>query len=82
MGVYMFSRSVLDLVPHGKYMDIPTLVSRLVSEQRKVRASLADCRWLDIGRQDDYARAISTFDELRPEFLPAEDAGIAKEEEL
>jgi NDP-sugar pyrophosphorylase family protein len=81
MGVYMMSRSALELVPHNEYMDIPTLVSRMVAEQRRVRASLADCRWLDIGRQDDYARAISTFDELRHEFLPVEDAGIAKEEE-
>jgi len=81
MGVYMFSRSALDLVPVGEYMDIPSLVARMVEEGRKVRASLADCRWLDIGRQDDYARAIATFDELRDEFLPAEDSGIAKEGE-
>lgn len=81
MGVYMFSRSALDLVPTGEYMDIPTLVGQMVKHGRKVRASLADCRWLDIGRQDDYARAIATFDELRDEFLPAEDSGIAKEGE-
>jgi NDP-sugar pyrophosphorylase family protein len=51
-------------------MDIPTLVTKLVQEGREVRASLADCRWLDIGRQDDYAEAIATFDALRHEFLP------------
>ncbi len=82
MGVYMFSKSILDTVPTGEYMDIPTLVGHLVKEERKVRASLADCRWLDIGRHDDYARAIATFDELRSEFLPEEDSGIAKEEEI
>lgn len=82
MGVYMFSKSILDMVPTGEYMDIPTLVGHLVKEERKVRASLADCRWLDIGRHDDYARAIATFDELRSEFLPEEDSGIAKEEEI
>jgi NDP-sugar pyrophosphorylase family protein len=70
MGVYIFSRDVLDLVPTGEYMDIPTLVTKLVQEGREVRASLADCRWLDIGRQDDYAQAIATFDALRDEFLP------------
>jgi NDP-sugar pyrophosphorylase family protein len=71
MGVYIFSRDVLDLVPTGEYMDIPTLVTKLVQEGREVRASLADCRWLDIGRQDDYAQAIATFDALRDEFLPS-----------
>jgi NDP-sugar pyrophosphorylase family protein len=81
MGVYMFSKSALDIVPTAEYMDIPTLVALLIKEERKVRAQLADCRWLDIGRQDDYARAIATFDELRGEFLPTEDSGIAKEEQ-
>lgn len=80
MGVYVFSREALDLVPHGEYMDIPTLVTRLVEDGREVRASLAECRWLDIGRQEDYARAIATFDELRGEFLPERDTGTAGEE--
>jgi NDP-sugar pyrophosphorylase family protein len=79
MGVYMFSKSALDLVPSGEHMDIPTLVARLIGEGRKVRALLADCRWLDIGRHDDYARAIAVFDELRDEFLPEENSGVAKE---
>lgn len=79
MGVYMFSKSALDLVPSGEHMDIPTLVARLIGEGRKVRALLADCRWLDIGRHDDYARAIAIFDELRDEFLPEENSGVAKE---
>jgi NDP-sugar pyrophosphorylase family protein len=81
MGVYMFSRSALDLVPGGEYMDIPSLVARLVRDGRKVRASLEHCRWLDIGRHDDYARAMATFDELRSEFLPEQDSGIAGEGE-
>jgi len=80
MGVYVFSKGVLDLVPEGKHMDIPTLVTRLVEEEREVRASLAECRWLDIGRQEDYGKAIEVFDTLRDEFLPPDDTGTASEE--
>ena len=80
MGVYMFSKPALDLFSAGEYMDIPALVTRLVEDGREVRASLADCRWLDIGRPDDYAKAIATFDDLRPEFLPQDDAGSVGEE--
>jgi len=80
MGVYVVSREVLDLVPEGKHMDIPTLVTRLVEEEREVRASLAECRWLDIGRQEDYGKAIETFDQLRDEFLPSDDTSTAGEE--
>lgn len=72
MGVYAFSKTVLDIVPPGQYMDFPTLVMNLVSQGREVKAHLADCRWLDIGRHDDYALAIETFEALRPEFLPDE----------
>ena len=72
MGVYAFSRSSLDIVTPGDYMDFPTLVMNLVASGRDVKAHLADCRWLDIGRHDDYALAIETFEELRSEFLPDE----------
>ena len=80
MGVYVFSREALELIPEGEYMDIPTLVTRLVAEGREVRASLTDCRWLDIGRQEDYARAIASFDTLRAEFLPITETSTAGEE--
>ena len=73
MGVYAFSKTALDIVPSGQYMDFPTLVMSLISQGRDVKAHLADCRWLDIGRHDDYALAIETFEALRPEFLPDDD---------
>ena len=80
MGVYMFSRSVLDLFSVGEHADIPDLVTKLVADGREVRASLAHSRWLDIGRPEDYSKAIATFDDLRSEFLPDEDAASAGEE--
>ena len=72
MGVYAFTKTALDIVPQGEHMDFPTLVMNLVSQGRDVKAHLADCRWLDIGRHDDYALAIETFKALRQEFLPSE----------
>ena len=72
MGVYAFSKTALDLVAPGEYMDFPTLVMDLVSGGRDMKAHLADCRWLDIGRHDDYALAIETFEAHRSEFLPDE----------
>ena len=47
-------------------------LASLVAQGRDVKAHLADCRWLDIGRHDDYALAIETFEALRSEFLPDE----------
>ncbi|MEM1444740.1 MAG: sugar phosphate nucleotidyltransferase [Planctomycetota bacterium] len=69
MGVYVFGRSVLDLVPKDDYTDLPTLVHRLIEQQRKVKVYLSDCEWLDIGRAEDYAEATERFTRMRERFL-------------
>lgn len=70
MGVYVFSKSVLDLVKPGEYLDFPTVVTKLVQQGRKVKVYLSDNRWLDIGRPEDYAEASEIFKAKRNEFLP------------
>lgn len=72
MGVYIFNRSVLDLVPPGEYTDLPTLVHRLMDSGRRVKVFLSDCEWLDIGRPEDYTEATEFFMKKRRDFLPAE----------
>lgn len=81
MGVYVFSKSALDVVEAGEYMDFPSVVLKLLQQQRTVKAYQPECRWLDIGRPDDYARATETFETRRHEFLPGNhDKGEGGEE--
>lgn len=68
MGVYAFSRAVLQYVPEG-YFDFPDLVLELIRRGRPIRGYRFDGLWLDIGRQDDYAKAIETFEAERGRFL-------------
>ena len=70
MGVYVFSKSALDIVAPGAYMDFPSIVTALVAADREVKVHLSDSRWLDIGRHEDYAQAVEAFEEFRHEFLP------------
>jgi len=70
MGVYVFSKSALDLASPGAYMDFPSIVTALVAAEREVKVHLSESRWLDIGRHEDYAQAVEAFEELRHEFLP------------
>ncbi|MBI1356930.1 MAG: NTP transferase domain-containing protein [Acidobacteria bacterium] len=72
MGVYVFNRSVLDLVQGDQYMDFPTLVDTMIRRKRPVKVYLSDDRWLDIGRPADYAEANRIFQQRRNEFLPQE----------
>ena len=57
MGIYVYEPAVLQYIEHGKYLDFPNLVLRLLKEKQKVSAYPTDCLWLDIGRPDDYAKA-------------------------
>jgi NDP-mannose synthase len=57
MGVYVIERRALDWIP-DTYFDIPDLVSALLRDGEPVGAYVYDGNWLDIGREDDYSRAL------------------------
>ena len=61
MGVYAMEPRVLNFIDKGKYLDLPELVLRLIGAGEKVGSYLFDGYWLDIGRPDDYERAIAEF---------------------
>jgi NDP-sugar pyrophosphorylase family protein len=78
MGVYVFEPSVLEYVERDTYLDLPDLVLRLLGENMQVGHFLYDGYWLDIGRHDDYEKAITEYEQLKhtlwpePEPEPAE----------
>ena len=75
MGVYAFSRRVLDFIEPGRRLDFPDLVLKLIDAGETVRARRADDHyWLDIGRHDDYETAMEEFERERARFLPGEPA--------
>jgi NDP-mannose synthase len=57
MGIYIFEPRALSFIERGKYLDFPDLVFKLLEAGEKVCARPCDCKWLDIGRPDDYAKA-------------------------
>ena len=75
MGVYAFSRRVLEFIEPGRRLDFPDLVLKLIDAGETVRARRADDHyWLDIGRHDDYETAMDEFERMRDRFLPGEPA--------
>lgn len=70
MGVYIVDRRVCELIPAGQAFDLPQLVWRLLEEGGKVGAFPFDGYWLDIGRHEDYVRAIDQFEQLKDILLP------------
>ncbi len=72
MGINFFHRRVLALMEPGKRLDIPELILNLVARGERVACYHEDCRWLDIGRADDYLTATETFVQFQHEFLPSD----------
>ncbi|MDD1657514.1 MAG: NTP transferase domain-containing protein [Methanomicrobiales archaeon] len=70
MGIYVFQREVLDLVPRGEPFGFDQLMHTLVQRGDPVFSYPFDGYWLDIGRPDDYARAMEEFEKYRDRFLP------------
>ena len=72
MGIYVFEPRVLSFIPRNEYLDFPDLVQRLIAAGEVVSGFSFDGYWQDLGRPDDYERAIEDFDRMRAEFLPPE----------
>ncbi len=70
MGVYAVSRRVINLVPEGRPYGFDHLMLDLLRAGRHVRVETHEGLWLDIGRPDDYALAIETFDQFRNRLMP------------
>jgi len=60
-GIYVLDPRVLDLVDAGGYLDMPDLVKRLLATDARVACFPVRERWLDIGTQADYRRAMRDF---------------------
>lgn len=69
MGVNVFQRTVLELIPRGEYLDIPTLMMKLKNAGKQVMTFRSDCEWLDIGRPDDYENALKLFEKSKQKYL-------------
>ena len=71
MGVYILSGHVRKYVPAGVRFDLPDLVWRLLEAGEPVGSFIYDGFWLDIGRHDDYAKAIEQYEDLKDQLLPS-----------
>jgi len=72
MGVYAMEPRALDFVAPGEYLDLPDLVLKLIEAGEPVGSYLYEGYWLDIGRHEDYERAIAEFGELRSQLMHEE----------
>jgi NDP-sugar pyrophosphorylase family protein len=70
MGVYVFSKKILDYVPADTPFGFDQLMYALITKNEEVYSYPHAGYWLDIGRPDDYARSIEEFERYKDRFLP------------
>jgi NDP-sugar pyrophosphorylase family protein len=69
MGVNLLEPRALAHIAPGEALGMPDLMMRLRDAGERVATFEQPCRWLDIGRVDDYESALGTFEAHRAEFL-------------
>ena len=69
MGIYAVSKKVLDIIPSNKPFGFDHLMLALLEKGEKVIVKKHGGYWLDIGRPDDYEKAIEEFDKSKNIFL-------------
>lgn len=69
MGVYMVSIEALKNIPEDKPYGFDSLMLEFLQRNINVNVSRFNGYWLDIGRPDDYEKAIEEFEEMRCRFL-------------
>jgi dTDP-glucose pyrophosphorylase/CBS domain-containing protein len=63
-GINVLSPEMLDLVPAGRFFDMPALFDVALERGLKARAHQIDGYWLDVGRLPDFERANLEYTEI------------------
>jgi len=70
MGIYAMNKSIISLIPENTFFDLPDLIMKLKETNKIMKIYKHQGQWLDVGRHDDYSKAIELFEtEKRNEFL-------------
>lgn len=69
MGIYVVSKRILPLIPRDAKYGFDDLMRDLLARHEPVHVHQYDGYWLDIGRPDDYRKAIEDFDSGEQRFL-------------
>jgi dTDP-glucose pyrophosphorylase len=64
-GIYMLEPEIYDSIPDGGSIDMPDLIDRLLLDGKKIIGFPIQEYWLDIGKPDDYQRAMKDTEDGR-----------------
>ncbi len=69
MGIYGVNQKALDYIPENEKFGFDDLMGALLKARVPARTVLHPGYWLDIGRPDDYMRAVDEFEQMKSRFM-------------
>jgi NDP-mannose synthase len=69
MGAYLLEPRSMDFIPTGQRFDLPDLMRGLIEVGESVGTFIHKGYWVDIGRVEDYQKALEDFPALKERFL-------------
>jgi NDP-mannose synthase len=72
MGINMMSRDILQYIPKDTFFGFDHLMYTLLEQEQQVLIHKYQGYWLDIGRPDDYMKAIDDLELLKEKIMPWE----------
>lgn len=69
MGIYVFQPEVQEYIPKRNRLDLPDLIKSLIKEDKRIIGYRFNGHWLDIGRYEDYQKAVKLFERENGKFL-------------
>ena len=69
MGIYMVNKKVIECIPENTFYGFDHLMIDLIKYGNNIKIEEFNGYWLDIGRPDDYVKAIDEFDKFKDIFL-------------
>jgi NDP-sugar pyrophosphorylase family protein len=71
MGINVLQASALNYIPDDQFFDFPDLIKALIAVGETVKAyPFNEGYWLDIGRHEDYQKALDEIDYIKKTILP------------
>ena len=69
MGIYLMEPEIFQCIEKKKRLDIPELVLKLISDNKKVIGYPTEEYWLDMGKHEEYNKAVEYFGKNRHQFF-------------
>jgi len=66
LGIYVLDRVIVEeFVKQRQYLDFPSLINKMIENQKKINSFMHEGLWIDIGTTEEYLNLIENLDKVK-----------------